>query len=37
VLVHVIADCGPGDLAFPEVVQRLTSYLPDAKPVLTPG
>jgi hypothetical protein len=35
-LVHVIADYGHGDLAFAEVVQRLTSYLPDAEPVLTP-
>jgi hypothetical protein len=35
-LVHIIADYGPGDLAFAEVVQRLKCYLPDAEPVLTP-
>jgi hypothetical protein len=37
VLVHVIAHCGSGDFGFPEVVPRLTSYLPDAEPVLTPA
>src|SRR3954470_24509286 len=35
-LVHIIADYGPGDLAFAEVVQRLKVHLPDAEPVLTP-
>lgn len=35
-LVHIIADYGPGDLAFAEVVQRIRLYLPDAEPVLTP-
>jgi len=35
-LVHIIADYGPGDLAFAEVVQRLKFYLPDAEPMLTP-
>jgi hypothetical protein len=36
VLVHIVADYGPGDLAFAEVVQRLKCHLPDAEPVLTP-
>ena len=35
-LVHIIADYGPGDLAFAEVVQRIKLHLPDAEPVLTP-
>ncbi len=35
-LVHIVADYGPGDLAFAEVVQRLKLHLPDAEPVLTP-
>ena len=35
-LVHIIADYGPGDLAFAEVVQRIKYYLPDAEPMLTP-
>jgi len=35
-LVHIITDYGPGDLAFAEVVQRLMLHLPDAAPVLTP-
>jgi hypothetical protein len=35
-VVHTTADYGPGDLACAEVVQRLTRYLPDAEPVLTP-
>jgi len=35
-LVHIVADYGPGDLAFAEVVQRVKLYLPDAEPVLTP-
>jgi hypothetical protein len=35
-LVHVIADYGPGDLAFAEVAQRLMLRLPDAEPVYTP-
>jgi S-adenosyl-l-methionine hydroxide adenosyltransferase len=34
-LVHIIADYGPGDLAFAEVVQRIKNSLPDAEPVLT--
>jgi hypothetical protein len=35
-LIHIIADYGPGDLAFAEVVQRINLYVPDAEPVLTP-
>jgi S-adenosylmethionine hydroxide adenosyltransferase-like protein len=35
-LVHVIADYGPGDLAFAEVAQRLKLLLPDAEPLYTP-
>ena len=35
-LIHIIADYGQGDLAFAEVVQRITLYLPDVEPVLTP-
>ena len=35
-LIHIIADYGPGDLAFAEVVQRIKFYLPDAEPMLTP-
>jgi hypothetical protein len=35
-LVHIIADYGPGDLAFAEVAQRIKFYLPDAEPLLTP-
>ncbi len=35
-LVHVVADYGPGDLAFAEVVQRIKLHLPDAEPVPTP-
>src|SRR5918998_5211394 len=35
-LVHIIADYGQGDLAFAEVVQRITLSLPDAEPILTP-
>ncbi len=35
-LVHIIADYGPGDLAFAEVVQRISLHLPDAEPVLLP-
>jgi S-adenosyl-l-methionine hydroxide adenosyltransferase len=34
-LVHIIADYGPGDLAFAEVVQRIKNSLPDTEPVLT--
>jgi S-adenosylmethionine hydrolase len=34
-LVHIIADYGPGDLAFAEVVQRIKNSLPDAEQVLT--
>jgi hypothetical protein len=35
-LVHIVADYGPGDLAFAEVVQRIKLHLPDAEPVSTP-
>ena len=35
-LVHIVADYGPGDLAFAEVIQRIKLHLPDAEPVLTP-
>jgi hypothetical protein len=35
-LLHVIADYGPGDLAFAEVAQRLKLRLPDAEPLYTP-
>ncbi len=35
-LIHVIADYGPGDLAFAEVAQRLKLRLPDAEPLYTP-
>src|SRR5215210_1192146 len=35
-LVHIIADYGVGDLAFAEVVQRITLHLPDAEPVFIP-
>ena len=35
-LLHVIADYGPGDLAFAEVSQRLKLRLPDAEPLYTP-
>jgi hypothetical protein len=35
-LVHIVADYGPGDLAFAEVVQRTKLHLPDAEPVPTP-
>ncbi len=35
-LVHLIADYGPGDLAFAEVVQRIKQHLPDAEIMLTP-
>jgi hypothetical protein len=35
-LVHVIADYGPGDLAFAEVAQRLKLLLPDAELLYTP-
>ncbi len=35
-LVHIIADYGPGDLAFAEVAQRIKFYLPDAEPILIP-
>jgi hypothetical protein len=34
-LLHVIADYGPGDLAFAEVAQRLKLRLPDAEPLYT--
>ena len=35
-LVHVIADYGPGDLAFAEVAQCLKLLLPDAEPLYSP-
>ena len=35
-LVHVVADYGPGDLAFAEVAQRLALYLSGATVVATP-
>src|SRR3712207_2776091 len=35
-VVHVIADYGPGDLAFAEVAQRIKLHLPDAEPLYTP-
>src|SRR5215212_7208046 len=35
-LVHVVADYGPGDLAFAEVAQRIRLHLPDAKLLYTP-
>src|ERR687894_1607382 len=35
-LFHVIADYGPGDLAFTEVAQRIKLHLPDAEPLYTP-
>jgi hypothetical protein len=36
VLVHLVADYGPGDLAFAEVVQRLAALLPEAAVLPTP-
>src|SRR5918994_6340723 len=35
-LFHVVADYGPGDLAFAEVAQRIKLHLPDAEPLYTP-
>ena len=35
-LIHVVADYGPGDLAFAEVAQRVKLRLPDAEPLYTP-
>lgn len=35
-LVHIIADYGPGDLAFAEVTQRIKLHLPDAELVPVP-
>ena len=35
-LVHVVADYGPGDLAFAEVAQRIRLHLPDAELLYTP-
>lgn len=35
-LLHVIADYGPADLAFAEVAQRLRLHLPDAELLYTP-
>ena len=34
-LLHIIADYGPADLAYAEVIQRLKQALPDAELVLT--
>ena len=34
-LLHVVADYGPGDLAFAEVTQALARHLPDARVVVT--
>src|SRR5918995_6380280 len=35
-LFHVVADYGPGDLAFAEVAQRIKLHLPDAETVPVP-
>ena len=35
-LLHLIADFGPNDLAFAEVIQRFKPVLPEAEPVVTP-
>ena len=35
-IIHIIADYGPGDLAFAEVAQRIKLCLPDAEPLYTP-
>ena len=35
-LVHLVADYGPGDLAAAEVIQRLALHLPDAQVTYTP-
>lgn len=35
-LIHIIADFGPADLAFAEVAQRFKTYLPEAELFLTP-
>ena len=35
-LLHLVADFGPNDLAFAEVIQRLRIHLPDAHVVTTP-
>src|ERR671916_2440281 len=35
-LFHVVADYGPGDLAFAEVAQRIKLHLPAAEPLYTP-
>ena len=35
-LIHVIADYGPGDLALAEVAQRIKLCMPDAEPLYTP-
>ncbi len=35
-LLHLIADFGPNDLAFAEVIQRFKLVLPEAEPVATP-
>ena len=35
-LLHLIADFGPNDLAFAELIQRFKLVLPEAEPVATP-
>lgn len=35
-LIHLVADYGPGDLAFAEVIQQLARHLPEATVVATP-
>ena len=35
-LIHVVADYGPGDLAFAEVAQRIKLHLVDAEVFYTP-
>ena len=35
-LIHVVADYGPGDLAFAEVAQRIKLHLVDAELFYTP-
>lgn len=35
-LLHLIADFGPNDLAFAEVIQRFKLFMPEAEPVVTP-
>lgn len=35
-LIHIVADYGPGDLAFAEVIQRFSTLVPEAQLVPTP-